>query len=399
MQVTHLDPISAAIARALEQLSPVASEQLPIQDSCGRILAEPLVADRDSPPTNVSAMDGYAVRLQDVPEDPQAGGALRVSATCSAGQPPAELPPGEAVQIFTGAPLPSMADCVVRREDCQETSEQVRFLLPREKFLAGQNIRYQGENIGAGAEVLAAGTELGTASIAGLATFGARMVSVRRQVRVGVLTSGDELVAPGEPAQAWQIRNSNSMVLRGWISKMPWVYPQTLSNVGDSLEATRESLQQATQQADAVILTGGVSAGDTDFVLPAIESLGGTVVFHRLPLRPGKPVLVAMLRGKLVAALPGNPVSAAVTARVIAEPLLDRLAGRNSPPRLRLNLSHADSKTLNLFWYRLIRLGLQGAELVGSQGSGDLVSLARSHGFVELPPGASGAGPWRTWLW
>jgi molybdopterin molybdotransferase len=399
MQVTHLDPISAAIARALEHLSPVASEQLPIQDSCGRILAEPLVADRDSPPTNVSAMDGYAVRLQDVPEEPQAGGALRVSATCSAGHPPAELPPGEAVQIFTGAPLPSMADCVVRREDCQETSGQVRFLLPREKFRPGQNIRYQGENIGAGAEVLAAGTELGTASIAGLATFGARMVSVRRQVRVGVLTSGDELVAPGEPAQAWQIRNSNSMVLRGWISKMPWVYPQTLSNVGDSLEATRESLQQATQQADAVILTGGVSAGDTDFVLPAIESLGGTVVFHRLPLRPGKPVLVAMLQGKLVAALPGNPVSAAVTARVIAEPLLDRLAGRNSPPRLRLNLSHADSKTLNLFWYRLIRLGPQGAELVGSQGSGDLVSLARSHGFVELPPGESGAGPWRTWLW
>jgi molybdopterin molybdotransferase len=399
MQVTHLDPISAAIARAQEHLSPVASERVPIQDSCGRILAEPLVADRDSPSTNVSAMDGYAVRLQDVPEDPQEGGALRVSATCSAGYPPAELPPGEAVQIFTGAPVPTMADCVVRREDCQETSGQVRFLLAREKFRAGQNIRYQGENIVAGAEVLAAGTELGTASIAGLATFGVPMVSVRRQVRVGVLTSGDELVAPGEPAQAWQIRNSNSMVLRSWLGKMPWVYPQTLSNVGDSLEATRESLQQAAQQADAVILTGGVSAGDTDFVLPAIESLGGTVVFHRLPLRPGKPVLVAMLRGKLVAALPGNPVSAAVTARVIAEPLLDRLAGRNSPPRLRLNLSHADSKTLNLFWYRLIRWGPQGAELVGSQGSGDLVSLARSHGFVELPPGASGAGPWRTWLW
>lgn len=166
------------------------------------------------------------------------------------------------------------------------------------------------------------------------------------------------------------------------------------------MDATRQSLLTAAQDSHVILLTGGVSAGDTDYVLPAIESLGGQVVFHRLPIRPGKPVLVAMLGKTLVVGLPGNPVSAAVTSRVIAQPLLERLAGlRLSQSYLRLELSNSDKKTLNLYWYRLIRLCNAGAELLDSQGSGDLVSLALSDGFLEVPPGCTGTGPWRTWLW
>jgi len=399
MQVPHLDAITAALDRALERLSPVAAEQVSMKDSIGRVLAEPLRADRDSPSMNVSAMDGYAVRLADLLGDLSAERTFQVSAVGCAGHPPPVLPQGKVVQIFTGAPVPDAADCVVRREDTLESPGNVRFVLPTDSLRPGQNIRYRGENIREGAEVLPAGTEVNAGSMAALATFGTGMVSVYRPVQVTILTSGDELVPAGEPAKPWQIRDSNSLTLHCWLGTLPWVDVQCSHSVGDNLQNIQESLVRACQKSDAVILTGGVSAGDTDFVLPAIQALGGTVLFHRLPLRPGKPVLVALLNGKVVVGLPGNPVSAAVTSRLIAEPLLERLAGRSTAGPLRLTVSNPDEKNLNLFWYRLVRRTEIGLQLVDTQGSGDLVSLARSDGFVELPPGCTGAGPWRTWLW
>jgi molybdopterin molybdotransferase len=171
------------------------------------------------------------------------------------------------------------------------------------------------------------------------------------------------------------------------------------SRVQDNLVETRRALSVACEQSDVVILTGGVSAGDTDFVPEAIIDLGGDIVFHRLPIRPGKPVLAGFVNETLVIGLPGNPVSTTITARVIAEPLLERLAGLSRRPDLWLTLVQSDEKTLNLIWYRLIRLQDRGASLVGSRGSGDLVSLALSNGFVEVPPGQFGSGPWRAWLW
>lgn len=400
MPISILDPISAAVDRALELLKPVASEFVTIGEAMGRVLAGPLCADRSSPPINVSAMDGYAVRIQDCERHSASGQPLRVSCVARAGNSVLPLPSGEAVQIFTGAPVPPEADCVIRREDTLESHGQMQLNIPVASLKFGQNIRYSGENIRAGAEVLSTGTAIGSASVAALATFGSKCVEVHRQIRVSILTSGDELVSPGEPVQPWQIRDSNSSTLQSWLARLPWARVQNSSRISDSLESTQKALSTAVHASDAVILTGGVSAGDTDYVLPAIESLGGQVVFHRLPIRPGKPVLVAVLGQTLVVGLPGNPVSAAVTSRVIAEPLLGRLAGlRQSPGNLRLTLSNADDKTLNLFWYRLIRLSEFGTQLVDTQGSGDLVSLAQSDGFLEMPPGCSGSGPWRTWLW
>jgi molybdopterin molybdotransferase len=148
-----------------------------------------------------------------------------------------------------------------------------------------------------------------------------------------------------------------------------------------------------------IILTGGVSAGDTDFIPKALTELGGEILFHRLPIRPGKPVLVGLWEGKLVVGLPGNPVSAAVVSRVIAQPLLQRLGGVLPPPMTQLSLAESDDKRLNLVWYRLVELDGGHGRLVDSRGSGDLVSLSRSHGFIEQPAGQSGRGPWRTWLW
>ncbi len=394
MPLPQLDPITSAISKAQERLATVSSESVSIDQAIGRVLAEPLTADRDSPPLSVSAMDGYAVRIGDVGEKP-----LLVSSVSYAGRSPVALPEGRAVQIFTGAPVPQGADCVVRREDTQESNGQVHFSISADSLRRGQNIRYQGENIRSGQEVLPVGTEIGPATVAGLATFGSSQVVVRRLLDVSVLTSGDELVPPGETAEPWQIRNSNLFGLNCWLARLPWVRQVGSHQVADTLSASQESLAEAVRTSDAVVLTGGVSAGDTDYFPEAIQSLGGEILFHRLPLRPGKPVLVAMLKEKLIIGLPGNPVSVAVTSRVIAQPLLERLAGRLAGRQVRLPLVNADEKTLNLHWYRLIHLEEGAARLVDSRGSGDLVSLAQSDGFVEVPPGCWGAGPWRAWLW
>lgn len=376
-----------------------------MEQAVGRVLAKPLLADRDSPAINVSAMDGYAFRLADISLDFSRDKPISISAVARAGQSPAHLQPGQAVQIFTGAAVPLGADCVVRREDTLESPGQIQIQIPKESLLTGSNIRYRGENIQAATQVLGSGTEIDSAGIVAVATFGSQSICVHRRVRIGLRTTGDELVAPGEPAEPWQIRDSNSLTLHSWLSRLPWINLQSCQRVEDSLEATRQALESDSETQDAIIITGGVSMGDTDYVLPAIESLGGHVLFHRLPLRPGKPVLVAMLGKTLVIALPGNPVSVAVTSRVVAQPLLEKLAGKNLPGnsptngQLKLRLTNPDEKRLNLYWYRLVRLRESSAELIAYQGSGDLVSLSQSQGFIEVPPGGSGAGPWRTWLW
>ncbi|MBX3422863.1 MAG: molybdopterin molybdotransferase MoeA [Pirellulaceae bacterium] len=394
MELPQLNVVDAAIARAAQGLTPVAEELVPIDEACGRVLSQALIADRDSPALNVSAMDGYAVRIADVGQAP-----LSVAAVSPAGRPPVELPAGQAVQLFTGAPVPDGADCVVRREDTHESPGQVVIRHRSEELRIGQNIRYRGENIRQGQPVLPAGTQVTAATMGALVAFGGRHISVRRLISVSLLASGDELVEPGQAVQPWQIRNSNAPTLRSWLARLSWTRVVSQGKVADSLAASQTAIASALEQSDVLILTGGVSAGDTDYIPSAIESLGGHILFHRLPIRPGKPVLVGTLAGKLILGLPGNPVSAAVTALRIAQPLLGRLAGRLPEPELHCQLTQYDAKRLDLTWYRLVAWHQAGLQLVESQGSGDLVSLALSHGFIEVPPGGSGSGPWRTWLW
>lgn len=396
MHWPQLNPVEAAIAKLSEKLRVVSNERVAIDHILGRILVEDLLADRDSPALDVSGMDGYAVRIGDVRPTP-----LPIQATTAAGSPPISLLPGHAIRIFTGAPVPAEADCVVRREDTEENEQQVKFCVPTSSLLVGQNIRQQGENIRSNTVVLPAGTKIDASTIGAMSSFGPSIVSVRRKVRVAILNTGDEICAPGANVADWQIRDSNGPTLAAWLANIPWAEVVARRRIDDSLTSVRHALAENLADCDAILLTGGVSMGDADFVPAAIDALGGETVFHHLPLRPGKPVLGACLNGKLLLGLPGNPVSVSVTSRVFGAPLLCTLAGCSTAPRRPLvTISNVDDKRLDIVWYRLVHINGHGTiKLVATQGSGDIVSLSHSSGFVEVPAGMSADGPLRLTLW
>ncbi len=398
MKLPQLDLIDSSLDRLAGDLCMVEQEIVDVSSVAGRVLAEPLLADRDSPSLAVSAMDGYAIRTADL-----SLGRLPISGTCPAGSAPLKLEPGTAIRIFTGAPIPQGADCVLKREDTQENADTVVFDSQSTEYQLGQHIRYQGANGKAGDVILDTGTLLTPNAMAGAASFGARQLSVRRKLRVGIINTGDELVPAGQPALPWQIRDSNGPTLESMLKTQSWIELVFRQQVADQPERVANSIRDGLSGVDALLLTGGVSMGDCDFVPQAIESFGGRIVFHRLPIRPGRPVLGALSReGKLIMGLPGNPVSVAVTARRLACPMLRRAAGfsRNQVPAPNVTLANPDQKTLDLVWFRLVSIDDCGqATLVDSQGSGDIVSLARSDGFIEIPPHASGPGPWRYVAW
>lgn len=398
MLLPQIDPVADAVYRLAERLRPVGLESLPLSQLAGRVLAEPLLADRDNPALDVSAMDGYAIRAADAAE-----GSLPVVGRALAGSPPLTLQPHTAVQIFTGAAVPVGADCVIPREQTRESPDRVELDLPVEELKAGQHIRYRGENARAGSEVLIPGTLLSGAAVAAVASVAGPHLSVHQKVKVAIVNTGDELVSPGQPAADWQIRDSNGPTLATVLAHVEWVKLCARVRTADQLSTISETIANLLPAVDAVILTGGVSVGDADHVPAAIQALGGEIVFHRLPIRPGKPVLGATLpQGKLVVGLPGNPVSVAVTATVVAMPLLRKLAGLRPLilPRPRVLVSNPDDRQLQLHWHRLVELTAEGdVKYVDSRGSGDLISLAHSSGFVTIPPGMGGPGPWPLTLW
>lgn len=401
MSLPQIDPVEAAVLKLVGRLRVVESEALPLASVAGRVLARPLLADRDHPPLNVSAMDGYALRIADAIKN--AKRPMRVMGVAMAGAAAPELPADAAVQIFTGAPVPREADCVVPREQTVESPGQVRLANDPSTLKQGQNIRFRSENALAGSEVLPAGTWLSSAAMAGVASVASSPLHVQRRALISIINTGDELMSPGEPVTDWQIRDSNGPTLTAALEPHTWLEIQARSRVPDQLAAIAKELALHLETADAVVLTGGVSMGDTDHVPAAIEAVGGEIVFHRLPIRPGKPVLGAVTTaGKLIIGLPGNPVSVAVTAAAIALPLLRHIAGfaQLMPSQPRVLVTPADDKQLNLQWYRLIEFSAAGeARYVESRGSGDLIALSRSAGFITLPAGMSGAGPWPLRLW
>jgi molybdopterin molybdotransferase len=307
------------------------------------------------------------------------------------------------VRIFTGGPVPWEAEAVVRREDTNVVDDLVSIRIRPSELHFGQNIRRRGENGKSGQELLAKGTLLSTAPMSAVATFGSNRLSVYSRVRVSILNTGDELVAPGQPAEPWQIRDSNGLVLETMLRHERWINVLHRQRVGDRLPALVSALNDRLADSDAILLTGGVSMGDYDYVPEAILQCGGRIIFHRLPIRPGKPILGAVgPRGQLILGLPGNPVSVAVTAKRFGMELLRKRGGivNDSAIPFSVQIDNPDSRLLDLIWYRLIKLVSDGhGELLDSRGSGDLVSLALSDGFVEVPAGQSGTGPWKYYSW
>ena len=399
----QFDDPDTAIHALAERLSVVAIENgLASSSALGRVLAQDVVADRNSPAADVSAMDGYAIRLSNL----QMSETIPVSAESTPGAPPPELARDTVVRVFTGAIVPKQTEAVVKREDTEEFPSSIRFCQPAMSTKAGQHIRRAGENAKAASIVLASGVEIAAQHQATLSNFGCDEVAAYSTVRVAVITTGDEVGSfSNELPKPWQLRNSNRSALAALVGAKPWAqFPQSgLDHCKDDREALTTMLADRLQECDAILLTGGVSMGDYDDVPDVVREVGGEVVFHGLPIRPGKPILgAATSDGKLIMGLPGNPVSATIGCLRMVMPLLAKISGQTlwRKPSPLVRLQNAGDKTLPLHWMRLVRLVDDGvAEPITSRGSGDLVSLGKSTGFVELPPGKSGEGPWPYFQW
>jgi len=312
------------------------------------------------------------------------------------------LHPRSAVRIFTGAAVPHGAEAVVPREHCIESEHQVVIEGAPNRYTMGANIRRRAENASRGELVLGPDCLIDGPRASTIATFHeSRHIQIRRKVRVSIINTGDELIEAGEPLQPWQIRDSNGPLLHTMLAANSWITVRRIQ-VKDSAEQIEMRVREALDQSDAILLTGGVSMGDTDHVPGAIQATGAEIVFHKLPIRPGKPILGAVgPRGQLILGLPGNPVSVAVTYRRFAYPLLCTISGQSGLTfSVPVHVQSQDEKTLELIWFRLVTFNETGkAEILANQGSGDLAALGRSHGFVEIPSGTSSNGSFQFYDW
>ena len=298
----ELMPVEVALAQllALAEAAPIRdSESVLLADSDGRVLADDLVASLDLPPWPNSAMDGYALNLADWSGEP-----LPVSQRIFAGQAPEPLTPGTCARIFTGAPVPQGADCVEMQENAQvQADERVLFT---EALTVGQNIRPQGQETTVGETVLLAGTRLGSIEQGLAASLGCATLKVIRRVKVAVLSTGDELIEPGQPLGPGQIYNSNRVVLCSWLKRMGCEVVDA-GILPDDLPATRQRLAEL-GAVDLILSTGGVSVGEADFLGIALRE-EGELALWKLAIKPGKPLTFGHFRGVPVIGLPGNPVA------------------------------------------------------------------------------------------
>lgn len=396
---TRLHSPAEAIALIASKLADAAatlgSEHVDLHAACGRVLAEPVTADRDSPPFDHSAMDGYAVRLADL------AGGRELPVLCES-RPGAAAPAMPTVRgcvrIATGAPRPIGADAIVPREDVVEHAGDAPNTVGRITIAegvspsAGDHWRLRGENARAGAVLIGSGATVDSATAATLAASGVARPRVRRRVRVAILTTGDEVVPIEASPQPEQIRNSNAAALRMLLASRPWLEAARLEHVADESERLEQALAVSIGRSDAVILTGGVSMGHRDLVRAAIESQHGQILFHRLPQRPGRPMLAAIAdsggRPVPLFGLPGNPLSALVTARRIVMPSLAAIAGTRPVPPRDVRVAADDDRPVPLWRFRLARLEADGtATLLPFRSSGDVAAAGRSDGFVEIASG------------
>jgi len=308
-------PVEEARARILSNVKPLAPENIPLAQALGRVLAKALSAKRDQPPFNASAMDGYAVRSEDVATERKIIG---ISAAGHAFK--GSLKPGEAVRIFTGAPVPSTADTVVIQENTESNGKAVTVLSPAR---AQHNIRPRGLDFKKSETLLPTSIRLNARDIGLAAAMNCSIVSVRKKPIVAVIATGDELVLPGQKPRADQIVSSNSNAL----AAMAESFGAEVTNCGivkDNLKATERAILKMAK-ADVIVTTGGASVGDHDFIQQALKNIGVKIDFWKIAMRPGKPFMYGRKGKQHVLGLPGNPVSALVCARLFLKPLLNAL--------------------------------------------------------------------------
>lgn len=378
----------------------------PLEEALGLTLAEDIVSRDDIPPFDNSAMDGYAVRAEDL-AGAAAGSPVTIEVVddIKAGDVPAcEIKPGTAARIMTGAQMPAGADTVVRVEDTttdgggareafktnEEGKQPLKPVTINVKVKSGGNVRRAGEDVAAGETVITAGRELKPAEIGLLASLGFPEVQTVRRARVAIITTGDELLEVGQPLEPGKIRNSNAYSLAAQVTEAG-AAPIRLGIASDTKEATRRLFFEALDQADIVVTTGGVSVGKYDVVKDVLEDMGAELKFWKVAQKPGHPLGFWMLNGRYVFGLPGNPVATMVCFEEYIRPAIRKMMGRafvfrpevaailtsdirKRPGRLHFIRVRVDKKNGNYY-----------AGSTGPQGSGILKSMVLADGLALIP--------------
>ncbi len=379
------------LAQALELLRarvPVVTEieSRPLAACLGRVLREPLVAEFAVPPHDNAAVDGYAVRFEDL--DPAAETRLVVGGRAAAGHPlDRPIAPCEAIRIFTGAPMPEGADTVMMQEDCRLAEGEVA-ISPGIK--RGANRRKAGEDIQPGSEVLPAGRRLRPWDLGLAASLGCIRLAVSRSLRVALCSTGDELAEPGEGRREGQVFDANRSAVAGLL-RGEGCQVTDLGILPDQAELIRRTLQSAARRHDLVITTGGVSEGEEDHVKAALAAAGGALHFWRLAIKPGRPVALGRFDQAAFVGLPGNPVACIVTYAALVRPLIRQMSGAvYEPPATFPVLSgfaHRKKRDRQE-WLRVSLTrdsrGVATAQRFPRDGAGVLSSIAGSDGFLIL---------------
>jgi molybdopterin molybdotransferase len=382
----------------LESVNLLAAESVGLEQSLGRVLAEDVRANRDLPPYDVSAMDGYALRSADLANIPAI---LEVIEDIKAGDMPGKtVKVGQSARIMTGAPVPQGADAVIRVEDTQSLSEDKVQINAAVK--PGNDIRMQGEGMRNGDVVLTAGTEITPGVIGVLATVKQAQVQVYRRPRVAILSTGNELEDMDDPVDPNKIPNSNSYALMAQVQALG-IEPDLLGIARDDPDELEEYLQRGLR-FDVLLVSGGTSVGVHDYVRPTIEALGVQMKFWRVAMKPGHPVAFGIRPSSatathaetIVFGLPGNPVSSMVCFEQFVAPALHRMMGhqrlfrRTMAARLTHNVKHRPGRTEFVRVTLAKEEGGYAATSTGAQGSGMLLSMARADGLLVVPADSTG---------
>ncbi len=381
-----LMPLDDALADLTGRVNAaVGVERVPLRRAAGRVLAADVASPIDVPRHDNSAVDGYAVRHADLP--PEGEARLRIAGRAAAGHPFAgTVGPGEAVRIFTGAPMPAGPDTVLMQEDCREEDGAVIFA---GRIKAGANRRFAGEDVAAGRRVLAAGRRLRPQEVALAAAVGVTELEVYRPLRVAVFSTGDEVRDPGQDLPEGGIYDSNRYAIMALAEGLGGAVTD-LGILPDRLDAVRDALGAAAADHDLILTSGGVSLGEEDHVKAAVQAQGA-LHFWRLAIKPGRPVALGQVGDVPFVGLPGNPVATMVTFALVARPLMLGLMGASAeaPPRYRVPAAFSFRKKPGRREFQRGRLvhrdGRLAVEVFAAQGSGILSSMTESDGLIDLP--------------
>jgi molybdopterin molybdotransferase len=384
-----LTPLHEAQKIVLDATTPLGLEKIPILDTLSRVLGEDVVAERDNPPWDNSAMDGFAVRWEDIKQEHpiQKPVTLTIIEDVPAGKMPSRtVGPGQAIRIMTGAPVPKGADTVLKVEDTEPTSDTVRVFKPEQK---GSNIRPQGEDVKKGDCIIAKGTQIRPGEAGMLAILAKSFVLVYQRPRVAILSTGDELADLDERFSEEKIINSNSYGIAAAVQDAGGV-PILLGIARDNPTALKEKISHGLN-ADIVVLSGGVSMGDYDFTKAVFKDLGAEMNFWKLAIRPGQPLAFGKIQGKLAFGLPGNPVSSMVTFEQLVRPAMLKMGGHRSYGRpvvqavFHEKFSKKPDRRHFLRGILTREEGVFTVRTTGDQGSGILTSMVKANCLIDVP--------------